>query len=169
MADNQKQLKELYKEIEQHYAPERGWCDDAYCTACERAEAQVEAAKDAARKGFYLNKKKAGGANEAQERRIYESGYDKGRNVALQEAHQWAAQSAQRAEMAAKNKWYQKGLREGHEMAKRAISAPAAVDPKQAKKQLMDQVLQECRVIGESNPQMNPAMNALRHRLKKIN
>ena len=40
--------------------------------------------------------------------------------------------------------------------------------PTAVRGKIMDQVLQECRVIGESNPQMNPAMNALRHRLKKI-
>lgn len=169
MAANQKQLEQLYLEIERHYAPDNGWCDAPGCTACERAEAQVEAAKDAALKGFSLNQRAQLPAkvDEEAQRRIFERGYDRGRNIALQEAHQWAAQSAQRAEMAAKNKWYQKGLREGRDMARRTMQQPT-VDPKEARRQMMDSVLQECRVIGESNPQMNPAMNALRHRLKKI-
>lgn len=167
MANHQKQLQKLYLEIEQHYMPNKGWCDAEWCTACARAELQVEAAKEAAAKGFSLNQptKAVQPADRAVQRQIFERGYDKGRDVALQEAHQWAAQSAQRAEVAAKSKWYQKGLREGRQMAQ---LARASADPKAARGKLMDQVLQECRVIGESNPQMNPAMNALRHRLKKI-
>ncbi len=166
MANDPKQLQELYWEIEQHYAPDQGWCDAPACTACDSAELQVKAAKEAARKGFLLNKPPdQKSVDPSSQRQIFERGYDKGRNVALQEAHQWAAQSAQRAEMAAKSTWYQKGLREGREMAQKSL---ATADPKAARGKLMDQVLQECRVIGESNPQMNPAMNALRHRLKKI-
>ena len=167
MASHQKQLQKLYSEIEQHYMPNQGWCDVEWCTACARAELQVEAAKEAATKGFSLNQPAAlKAADQAVQRQIFERGYDKGRNIALQEAHQWAAQSAQRAEVAAKSKWYQKGLREGRQMAQLATTTG---DPQAARGKLMESVLQECRVIGESNPQMNPAMNALRHRLKKIN
>lgn len=166
---NQRDLQRLFREIEDHYEPKNGWCDAVGCTACEMAAMQVEAAKDAARQGFMLNQgdKRRQLSGEAR-KRIFERGFDRGRNVALQEAHQWAAQSAHRAEEAAKNKWYQKGLREGREMARRTMPKPAQADPTAVRKKMMDQVLAECRVIGESNPQMNPAMNALRHRLKKL-
>ena len=138
MANDPKQLQELYWEIEQHYAPDQGWCDAPACSACDKAELQVEAAKEAARKGFLLNKPAAQKpVDPASQRQIFERGYDKGRNVALQEAHQWAAQSAQRAEMAAKSTWYQKGLREGREMAQKSLAAAA---PKAARGKLMDQV-----------------------------
>lgn len=168
MASHQKQLQKLYSEIEKHYMPQKGWCDVEWCTACARAELQVDAAKEAAAKGFSLNQPAAAlkPAEHAAQRQSFEQGYDRGRTVALQEAHQWAAQSAQRAEVAAKSKWYQKGLREGRQMAQLATTT---ADPQAARGKLMESVLQECRVIGESNPQMNPAMNALRHRLKKIN
>ena len=92
MANDPKQLQELYWEIEQHYAPDQGWCDAPACSACDKAELQVEAAKEAARKGFLLNKPAAQKpVGPASQRQIFERGYDKGRNVALQEAHQWAA------------------------------------------------------------------------------
>lgn len=165
MAHSQKQqLEALYREIEQAYMPNKGWCDNTSCTACGQAELQVEAAKDAARRGFYL---KARGAklDQGAQKRIFDEGYDQGRGVALREAHQWAAQSAHRAAMAAKTEWYQRGLREGR--AAPALAAPKA-DESAIRSKVLDQVLQECKVIGDSAPPMNPAMNALRHRIKKI-
>ena len=164
MAYSQKQLETLYREIEQTYMPNKGWCDYTDCTACGKAELQVEAAKEAARRGFYLKTRGAQVDQNAQ-KRIFEDGYDRGRGIALQEAHQCAAQSAQRAARAAKTEGYQRGLRDGRASA--AVVAPP-VDARAIRTKLLDEVLQECKVIGDSAPPMNPAMNALRHRIKKI-
>jgi hypothetical protein len=164
---NDQDLQQLFLEIEKHYTPEQGWCDHPECEPCAIAEDKILIAKEAARYGYTVRPAQTQDqptrvqSNPAVQRRIFERGYDKGRSVALQEAHQWAAQSAQKAEAAARNKWYQQGLREGREQAP---VRTASVD----RKALIDEVLMECRVIGESNPQMNPAMNALRHRLKKL-
>ncbi len=45
--------------------------------------------------------------------------------------------------------------------------APPRV-PDRTRTQLMEDVEAECRIISESNPGMKPAINALRHRLKKL-
>lgn len=164
MGYSQKQLEALYREIEQTYMPNKGWCDIESCTACGRAELQVEAAKAAARRGFYL-KTRGAKLDQSAQRRIFDDGYERGRGIALQEAQQWAAQSAHRAATAAKTEWYQRGIREGR--AQTSIAAPAT-EAKAIRAKVLDDVLQECKVIGDSAPPMNPAMNALRHRIKKL-
>jgi hypothetical protein len=54
--------------------------------------------------------------------------------------------------------------------AGRAMSPPppAAPNPVKTRADFMAEVLRETEVIGQSNPNMEPAMNALRHRMKKI-
>lgn len=39
---------------------------------------------------------------------------------------------------------------------------------KAARNQALDEVLQECEVIAQSNPNMAPGVNAVRHRVKKL-
>ena len=71
--------------------------------------------------------------------------------------------------MEAKNEWYRKGLRDGRASAPESKqTAPAkAFDEKAFKKTFVDGALEECHIIGESNPQMKPAANAIGHRIKK--
>jgi len=164
---DERELEPLFAEIERHYTPKRGWCQDELCVECASAEEKILIAKEAARNG-YISREVEAEVDPVAIRRVFERGYDKGRQIALQEAHRWAAQSAERAEVAARNKWYQQGLREGRASAVKT-AAPSPVDRAAVRREQMDEVLQECRVIGESNPGMNPAMNALRHRLKKLN
>ena len=45
---------------------------------------------------------------------------------------------------------------------------PPSRAPERTKASLMEEVMAECRIISESNPSMKPAINALKHRLKKI-
>jgi hypothetical protein len=156
-------LEKLYKEIEHRYMPNRGWCDAPGCTACTRAHEQVKAAKDAARRGYYLSAPSRAQDTQIQ-RRIFEQGYERGHNEGLQQAHQWAAQKARQAAMAARNEWYQRGLREGRASA----PTPPAPDNKALRKKYMDEVLDQCHIIAESNPQMKPGVNAVRHMVKKL-
>ena len=50
----------------------------------------------------------------------------------------------------------------------RMTPAGQPVDASALQKQIMDKVMDECRVISESNPNMSPGINALKHRIKKI-
>lgn len=46
-------------------------------------------------------------------------------------------------------------------------SAPAS-DESSIRKKIVDQMIEECRVISESNPNMKPGVNAVKHRIKKL-
>ena len=47
---------------------------------------------------------------------------------------------------------------------------PSAPPParEQSRHQLVSEMLEQCRVISESNPNMAPGVNAVRHRIKKL-
>jgi hypothetical protein len=165
MAEDPK-LQALLREIEDRYMPEQGWCDEDNCETCARAEEQVRAAIDAARTAYHMQNREGPGKDLATQRRIFEQGYERGHGEALNQAHSWARQSALRARMEAKNEWYRKGLRDGRKATPNPPAAKA-VDEKALTKKFVDGALEECHIIGESNPQMKPAANAIGHRIKK--
>ena len=41
-------------------------------------------------------------------------------------------------------------------------------DSSSIRKKLVDEMVEQCRIIAESNPAMAPGVNAVRHRLKKL-
>lgn len=57
----------------------------------------------------------------------------------------------------------QRGYAEG-----KAVGGIPNVDAKSVRKKLIDEVLESCRVISESNPSMAPGVNAVRHLVKKL-
>lgn len=162
-------LEDLRAEIIRQHTPNKGWCDLEHCTACIEAESKIDAAIDAAQRGYAISAYEAqveeGEERQVQER-IFKEGFAAGKEQATQIAHRWANQAASEAAAAAKSHWYQRGLREGR------LSAPKpppmqAVNEKSLRKKFFDEALDDCHIIGESNPQMKPAANAIRHRLKK--
>lgn len=50
----------------------------------------------------------------------------------------------------------------------RPSAPPPPRAPERSKVKLLEDVEAQCRIISESNPSMAPAINALRHRLKKL-
>lgn len=159
------QLQKLLREIEDRYMPKNGWCDAPGCEECAKAEAQVVPAIEAAKKAYALQN--SGAKTELPARRIFEQGYERGHGEALTQAHTWARQSVLRARQEAKNEWYQKGLRDGRANAPRVPVGPSVNETK-VHNHVVDEALDACHVIGESNPQMKPAANAIRHRIKKL-
>lgn len=55
-----------------------------------------------------------------------------------------------------------RGVEEGR------MAASAQHDTSALQQKIIDKVMDECRVISESNPNMAPGVNALKHRIKKI-
>jgi hypothetical protein len=164
-------LRELFAQIDRQYIPPNGWCDVHPCPHCDQGRARVEAAKQAALEAYQLDVIEVDEVPEDEGQQIYDEGYLDGRQRALDEARRWATQQISRASAVARQSGFKDGFRAGIAAAPKssqgAPPAPASADTSKVRKQFYDQVLEECRVIGESNPQMNPAMNALRHRLKK--
>jgi len=81
------------------------------------------------------------------------------------------------ARQASYNQGYTKGHNTGYRLGIQAGQAQARTqNPQQpatrvtdeVRQMMIDKVMDECRVIGESNPQMEAGMKAVRHRIKKI-
>lgn len=81
------------------------------------------------------------------------------------------------ARQASYNQGYTKGHNTGYRLGIQAGQAqgraqkpaqPAARVTDEVRQMMIDRVMDECRVIGESNPQMEAGMKAVRHRIKKI-
>lgn len=166
-------LNDLREEIIRKYTPPKGWCDAEHCTKCIEAERQIDAALDAAQRGYaissYENQIEQGEERQVQEK-IFRKGFKAGKEEATQIAHRWANRAASEAAAAAKNHWYKRGLRDGMASAPKPPPMQASVDAntlKALRKEFFEEALDDCHVIGESNPQMKPAANAIRHRIKK--
>lgn len=81
------------------------------------------------------------------------------------------------ARHASYNQGYTKGHNTGYRLGVQAGQAqgqaqrpaqPATKVTDELRQMMIDKVMDECRVIGESNPQMEAGMKAVRHRIKKI-
>jgi hypothetical protein len=164
-----KYLEDLQKEIIAEHTPLKGWCDIEHCTACIEAENRIDAAIDAADRAYAISAYEArvrnGEAHQA-EQNIYNRGFRDGQDEAVQLAHRWANQAANQAAAAAKQRWYSQGLREGKASMPQLPPIATGNDPA-ARKKFFDEAMNECHIIGESNPQMKPGMNALSRMLKK--
>lgn len=162
-------LQDLEREIVRRYTPPKGWCDIEPCAECDAAEQKIDAALDAAERAYsvaaYESQVEAGSPGQA-----YNQGLSDGRKEATAIAHRWASDAANRAASAAKNHWYQRGLQDGRASAPRPQNIQSELSPQKLnklRKEFFKEALDDCHVIGESNPQMKPAANAIRHRLKK--
>lgn len=156
-------FEELANQIAQETIPQ-GWEDDPWIRA--RADQLVEYAyigwvnghQNAAQDPRVLNAARQQGYQEAMQgqrgelQRAEAAAYQRGYKVGIDSAEKQAKSA------------YERGIREGRKDANTSIS-------KKDRKQILDEAYQnaldECRVIGESNPSMEPAAKALRRRIKK--
>jgi len=164
-----KYLQDLEQEIVRRYTPSKGWCEIDHCQECQAAELRIDAALDAAERAYsvaaYESQVDGGSLDQ-----VYNEGLQDGRREATAMAHRWASDAANRAATAAKSHWYRRGLQDGRASAPPPKLLQAELDPtrlKALRKEFFEEALDDCHVIGESNPQMKPAANAIRHRIKK--
>jgi flagellar biosynthesis/type III secretory pathway protein FliH len=122
-----------------------------------RADLESSSAVDVRRDAFGEGYEQARQELEQQAYRLAET------MTAEQIAHVRAQQSVREA--SSYQRGYQQGVAHGRSQGQAAQSRPSKSPPGGI---TVDQVLNECHIIGESNPQMKPAMNALRHRIKKL-
>ena len=57
--------------------------------------------------------------------------------------------------------------RRGFQEGKSSVSASSG-DAKTIRSKMRDEMLEQCHVVAESNPNMAPGVNAVRHRIKKL-
>lgn len=182
-------LEEIFEWIEGTNAPSCGWCGHPRCFECQAAHQRIRLAKNSAERAYEVGKNSHAHAAPPEPPRAHHQPYElEGAfQRGYQEAtHNYAAErSRMQAEITrvsrqlgadrapdpvmleqARMQGYVAGVNAG-----RAMHQPmpqAAANTAETRKQVMDAVLNECHVIGESNPGMKPAMDALRHRVKKI-
>lgn len=146
------ELEGIHQQIIQRLTPQSGWCDNRGCPTCNEAEAIIDRAIADATEDYYQGQSSVDPRGLQQ---AYDSGFIEGRRSGMSNANTIARTQAAEA--------FQRGLQQGR------ASAPQSqpVDNAALRQSYYDEVLTDCRVIGESNPQMNPGMNALRHLLKK--
>jgi len=145
-------LQKIHHRIIQHFTPRSGWCEDEGCPTCGEAERTIDQAIAEATQDYHQGQS---ATDPRVLREAYESGFIEGQRSGLANANSIARTQAAEA--------FQRGLQQGRASA----PAPAPADNAVLREKYYDEVLEDCRVIGESNPQMNPGMNALRHLLKK--
>lgn len=91
--------------------------------------------------------------------RAQQEAFDRGYRAAARVGPEKAGSAYTYADIeAARSKGFEAG---------RKSSAPVPSESA-IKKKLVDQMIEECRVIAESNPNMAPGVNAVRHRIKKL-
>lgn len=56
----------------------------------------------------------------------------------------------------------------GYSAGQQTAVSSASPNESSIRKKMVDQMVEQCRVIAESNPQMAPGVNAVRHMIKKI-
>lgn len=175
-ARRQAALNDVLEYIEKRYTPPGGFQKVPHH---EDAKKCLAAARDAAMRGYEVAMQQSAMGNYDPD--VYNQVYDRGvqfgvqqgralaqkqfaeeRQKLLAQAHQKAIASQAQLEKA-RFFGYQQGLRAGMAM-NQPPPQPSAV----GQKEFMEKVFEQCRVVGESNPNMEPAMAALKHRLKKI-
>jgi flagellar biosynthesis/type III secretory pathway protein FliH len=151
----------LAEQVERMYRPRNGWCANPNCPACQEARSQIKA-----------ELQEAPDKLERQDQ-AYEAGYQNAREELYAEAMRAAQMAQQQAQLArrqaeaSQGQWYQRGYDEGYEEGMRHAPAQNGMV---SRAQIIDEMLNECHVIAESNPNMapKPFANAVRHRIKKL-
>lgn len=181
-------LEEIFEWIEGTNSPSCGWCGHPRCFECQAAHQRIRLAKSSAERAYEVGKRSNGHASNPEPRAHHqpyelESAYQTGYQEA---SHHHAAERARmQAEIAhvsrqlgagrapdpvmleqARMQGYVAGVNAGRAMHQPMPQA-AASNPAEIRRKVIEDVLNDCNVIGESNPNMKPAMAALRHRVKK--
>lgn len=93
-------------------------------------------------------------------------GFDQGFAAGMQAAQKSAAGKDSQFTYADMEKARRRGFEEG-KAASKGNGIPN-VDEASMRKKMVDEMLESCRVIAESNPNMAPGVNAVRHKIKKL-
>ena len=90
------------------------------------------------------------------------NGFEAGFAAGMKAAQKAEAPKAERFTYSDVENARRRGFQEGKS------SASTSIDSKAVRSRIRDEMLEQCRVIAESNPNMAPGVNAVRHRIKKI-
>lgn len=182
-------LNEVYEWIEKSNTPPGGW-QNASPFEAEIAKQKIYFAKRAANRVYNLQNSQlnfqrpvSDKINHQQRRKIYQEGY-----TAAEEEYRARMQELQRREAAlqrrppqhvmpspqelerARMDGYAQGVVAGRNLAQQEFrpSGPSPQEMARVRQEMREAMLEECRVIAESNPNMAPGVNAVRHRIRKI-
>lgn len=166
---------EIEKSIWEQQAP-TGFCEDEYCSKCIETRQRIEDMVECARHAYQAAIRHKGIPEDIREQIFHEAYQDAMHQMEQKHQHQLAlahqqayvqAQTAlQHDLMRAKNAAFQRGFQAGRLSAPQPTITP--VNMAAVRQQMIDEMLNECKVIGESNPNMKPGVNAVRHRIKKL-
>lgn len=182
-------LDQVYAWIERSNTPRGGW-HNATPAEAEIAKQKIHFAKKAANRVYNLQntqsnfqRQPAESITPQQRRQIYQEGY-----TAAEEEYTAKIQELRRREAAlqrrppqhvmpspqelerARMDGYAQGVLAGRSLAQQEFKAsgPNPQEMAQVRQEMREAMLEECRVIAESNPNMAPGVNAVRHRIRKI-
>jgi len=107
-------------------------------------------------------------ASEARIAQARRASFDRGYSAGIQAAQ--GQQASPREESSSGRYTYadveaarKRGFAEGRKTAPAAPSNESSI-----RKKMIDEMVEQCRVISESNPQMAPGVNAVKHMIKKL-
>lgn len=92
-------------------------------------------------------------------------GYDEGFAAGMQAAQRASAPRGSQFTYADVENARRRGFEEGRSATTQG--GIPRVDESAMRRKIVDEMLEDCRVIAESNPNMAPGVNAVRHRIKK--
>jgi len=189
-------LAEIFQWIESANIPRGGW-DYADAIDIEIAREKIHVAKKVAQRVYNLQnttdnfrRRPDGGVSTQEKRRIFQEGYSAANAAAesrraeldayqrrldheaeriRQEPRQMQMATPQQLE-SARMRGYAQGVVAGRALAAQEIRQPQvpATEIAAIRQKMRDDMLEQCRVISESNPGMAPGVNAVRHMVKKL-
>lgn len=186
-------LAEIFQWIETANIPSGGW-DYADDLDIEIAREKIKVAKQVAERVYNLQntsenfrRRPDGGVSTRDKRRIFQEGYnaatasvesqrnelnayrhrlDMQAQRQRHEPQQMQVATAQQLEQA-RMRGYAQGVVAGKALVNQAPQVPAA-EIAAIRQKMRDDLVEQCRVISESNPGMSPGVNAVRHLVKKL-
>jgi hypothetical protein len=187
-------LAEIFQWIEQSNMPKGGW-DFADPISVQIAHEKIRIAKKVAERVYNLQHAEAnfrtrqdGRISNQEKRRVYKEAYEAANRelekerqeieIRKRELEAEARRGPQYIEMAtaaqierARMDGYAQGVVAGRALAAQEAAAPRSPRPEDIasiRDKMQKEMLEQCRVIAESNPSMAPGVNAVRHRIRKL-
>lgn len=179
----QNTLGEIYEWIDHTNAPHCNWCGRRQCFECQAAHQRIRHARAAAERSYDLAmRQQQADAEVAENHQInaaYDQGYQEAARAGVNERNRLQAEINRTQRMLgsggqgpsqheieqARIQGYNAGMNAGRTLA--SNTSQPTINENQIRQRIMDDVEREMNVVGESNPNMKPAMNALGHLLKK--
>lgn len=98
----------------------------------------------------------------------HRNGYNEGYEVGYQSGYQKGQLAVPKNNFTYKDveQARQRGYDEGFQAGRTRMAGDP--EPSGVRNKVLDEVLNECKVIADSNPNMAPGVNALRHRVRKL-